>query len=89
MLNSYSANVMTETLNQQSAFSDLKCPFNPDIYNTIHKIKCCKYTGADDLDPYLLQISSQVICHHAAHIFNQSFLTGIVPSPWKSAFVVL
>ena len=28
------------------------------------------------------------MCSYVAHIFNQTFLTGLIPAPWKSASVV-
>ena len=44
--------------------------------------------GSDNIDPYVVQQVIPQIATQLAHIFNRSFLTGIVPSKLKIAKVI-
>ena len=74
----------TEGVPNASASSDCKFSFSlvssADVHKALLRLKACKNTGADNHDPNLLNLSAPLICPHVAHIFNQAFLTGMIPA---------
>ena len=66
--------------------------FSPITHMEVHKslLQICtkKSKGADDLSPYLLQLSAGIIAVPLAHIFNLSLTSGTIPEIWKNAQVI-
>ncbi len=57
---------------------------NTEIYKALRKLKSSKITGTDNLNPHFVHLSAPIISPHLAHIFNLTFLTGII-SPWRKS----
>ena len=51
-------------------------------------IDCKKSAGPDNLDPYLLKLSADIIAAPITHIFNLSLLSNTIPRIWKTAYVL-
>ena len=66
----------------------LKLLTSEEVGKALSTIDPKKATGEDGLDPYLLQLSAQLISEPIAHIFNRTILSGIIPKVWKVAHVV-
>jgi len=64
-------------------------PVDPgEIYKIIMNFKNNKSPGADNIGPKLLKVISSDILAPLNHIFNLSFITGIVPDSMKIAKVI-
>lgn len=65
-----------------SASPVFKFPFSlvssTDVQKSSVKFITSRKKGADNLDAYLLHLSAYLICPHLAHIFIQSFETGMI-----------
>ena len=59
-----------------------------EVLNALSHICTKKSKGADDLNPYLLQLSASIIASPLAHIFNLTFSSSTIPSIWKTADVI-
>ena len=57
------------------------------VYNLLNSLKTSKACGSDEIPPFFLKVSSEVIARPLCHIFNLSFAKGIVPDQWKVADV--
>ena len=72
--------------NSANSFSAPTCPAETiNIVNSAKSKKACDY---DSIDPYVVQQVIPQIATQLAHIFNRSFITGIVPSKLKIAKVI-
>lgn len=58
-----------------------------EVATALQSINPRKSTGADNLDPFFLKLSSPFISEQITHIFNLSISSGVFPSIWKSAQV--
>ena len=72
--------------NSVKIFSAPTCP--AEIINIVISAKSKKACGYDNIDPYVVQQVIPQIANQLAHIFNRSFVTGIVPSKLKIAKVI-
>ena len=56
-----------------------------EIINIVNSAKSKKACGYDNIDQYVVQQVIPQIATQLAHIFNRSFITGIVPNKLKIA----
>ena len=59
-----------------------------EIINIVNSAKSKKACGYDNIDPYVVRQVIPQIATQLAHIFNRSFITGIVPNKLKIAKVI-
>ena len=62
--------------------------YSEEIINIVKKANSKKSSGFDNVDPYIIQQVIPQIANQLAHIFNNSLMTGIVPSKLKIAKVI-
>ena len=53
--------------------------------NEIKLLKACTASGLDDVSPKVVKAIANYIVKPLTHIFNLSFLTGIIPNAFKIA----
>ena len=94
-LNSYFQSVFTKEQNQQAHMNG-PSPYakighlhvhRPGVEKQLLQLNPTKASGPDELSPRLLKLIAHEIAPALAFLFQQSFNTGIVPKPWKQAFV--
>ncbi|KAI0242919.1 hypothetical protein LSAT2_010547, partial [Lamellibrachia satsuma] len=59
-----------------------------EIINIVKKANSKKSSGFDNVDPHIIKQIIPQITNQLAHIFNNSLMTGIVPSKLKIAKVI-
>lgn len=70
-----------------SSFS-LRSVSQAEVLNALTHLNLKKSKGEDNLDPYLLHASGQIIASPLTHIFNLTFTSGKIPAVWKAAQVI-
>ena len=58
-----------------------------EVENELNKLKDGKSCGYDEMSPKVMRKISKHILKPLTHIYNQSFLTGIIPTELKIALV--
>ena len=58
-----------------------------EVENQLNKLKYGKSCGYDEMSPKVMRKISKHILKPLTHIYNQSFLTGIIPTELKIAVV--
>lgn len=70
---------------QSFAFS----PFTvAEVHKALKGIDPKKAAGPDNLDPYLLNLTADVIAEPLTYLFNLTLELNVIPSVWKSAYVL-
>ncbi len=59
-----------------------------DVNKALKHLDKTKSAGPDKLDPYFLKLAANFIAVPLTNIFNLCLNTNVIPSLWKSAFVV-
>ena len=62
--------------------------YSEEIINIVKKANSKKSSGFDNVDPHIIKQIIPQIANQLAHIFNNSLMTGIVPSKLKIAKVI-
>jgi len=57
-----------------------------EVFKLLDKL-CPTATGLDLIPAWLLHLAAPVLCKPLSQLFNLSVSTGIIPSPWKQAFI--
>lgn len=57
-----------------------------EINEIIHNLKSNAY-GSDNINAYMLQLCSPVICKHITHIINSCLELGYFPNSWKLTII--
>ena len=61
---------------------------NNEVFNALVALKKTNSTGPDGIANKVLQLAAYLIAEPLAHIINQSFLSGIFPTAFKTAKVI-
>ena len=78
----------THLINNNSANFFSVPTYPEEIMNIVNSAKSKKACGYDNIDPYVVQQVIPQIATQLAHIFNRSFITGIVPNKLKITKVI-
>lgn len=58
------------------------------LIKELSQLNTKKSKGEDDIEPYLLCLSAHLVAPPLAHLINLTFISGEIPSVWKTAQVV-
>ena len=61
---------------------------NSEVSDYLLNLDVTKSTGLDQISPYILKLSTQIITPSITYLINQSILTGVFPSDLKIARVM-
>ena len=78
----------THLINNNSANFFSVPTYPEEMINIVNSAKSKKACGYDNIDPYVVQQVIPQIATQLAHIFNRSFITGIVPNKLKIGKVI-
>uniref|UniRef100_A0A8C7RC26 Reverse transcriptase domain-containing protein n=1 Tax=Oncorhynchus mykiss TaxID=8022 RepID=A0A8C7RC26_ONCMY len=59
-----------------------------DVLNELQNLDPYKSAGLDNLDPFFLKLSAEIVATPITSLFNLSFVSSEIPKDWKAAAVI-
>ncbi len=83
-----SSTVETVGLDPSSHYFSFSPIIVSDVNKALKHLDTIKSASPDKLDPYFLKLAANLFAVPLTNIFNLCLNTNVIPSIWKSAFVV-
>uniref|UniRef100_A0A8C7DA57 Reverse transcriptase domain-containing protein n=1 Tax=Oncorhynchus kisutch TaxID=8019 RepID=A0A8C7DA57_ONCKI len=84
-LNSTAPPTATRPSLPQFSFSQIR---SADVLNELQNLDPYKSARLDNLDPFFLKLSAEIVATPITSLFNLSFVSSEIPKDWKAAAVI-